>query len=687
MPAQTRQMRDNVGAENTDESEKPKKPLTPQEQIEAAGAARKEALQHKVDSYGFLVAMITMTIPEKQLDDPSPGKSIVEGGILPFLTQSTTITLMRVSRDARVYTSSALTVKVKLHVCEDQAIEGYTADNSRIALEQATGSFWTIPLKVNVMNTPFSSNSLKKFLMKKMPFVFWNKIRGTRIAVDLDYIDNGIFVRSLVELRGQHTWNYVSTHNDVINPVQDYLTNVESCNLQLRDLQALPKWSKLEKIKGIRTTVRNYSLEWLTKMEHMFPNLEWLELSMGEELTRVCELRKWTPPPDLTIDMRYHNERDRERKLFIYSHLAVLPLIQPTFMTTLLRLQIDCLAERFTGVGHLMELIGGLKLLRRLGTISPDAAGHLDLATQLPNLEELAMACIFDKTHLFLKSLVGLEQRHRRSNLKRIAVHVLCADGLASVPEDVEKAIVSAYCQIAAEILQPGGWITLSISSSRLRETGLLQLPWILPQYFCYDQNNYERQGAHLDGQDEDGDGFHDSGTILIPRSTRLTESLPYYEALPNSRPTGTLVNNESLTGSFPTLKKPPKKDDHHPRQSMAPHGRRGSAQMNMTGPISAKDMPNSANTTLRASQASHMHSIGMSHNGSHNKSGHTSHSLLNVPKEDHHMTGQHMIGKMHADHHTQSFTADLSRRTKVMLDSCITICDSIDILEEFYQI
>ena len=144
---------------------------------------------------------------------------------------------------------------------------------------------------------------------------------------------------------------------------------------------------------------------------------------------------------------------------------------------------------------------------------------------------------------MFLQCFVSNLQRKKRTKLKRLAVHITCADGLASVPDNVERALVSAFCQIVHNLMAVGGWISLSSDSTGTRETALFQLPWILPCYFSFDGKDYS-QVQHADW---------DGGGLPVPASTPINLALPYFECDPSKRPSGTLVNFQSLTSSGPS--------------------------------------------------------------------------------------------------------------------------------------
>lgn len=213
----------------------------------------------------------------------------------------------------------------------------------------------------------------------------------------------------------------------------EQLCNVDALNLRLEQSTTLPDGLQLWDIKDMNCSLRTYSMCWLKNLNEMFPNLQRLTLLCGDEFPRLIEVNDWKPPSDLSIVLRSSDTKDRVHKMFAFSHLCILPLSNPSFVTTLLRLQLCALAHDFTGVKNTMQLISGLKVLKRLGTISPDAAQHLELCNNCLDLEELAISCLVDKTHLFLACLVGNMQRKKRTNLRRVAVHVVCADGLAPV--------------------------------------------------------------------------------------------------------------------------------------------------------------------------------------------------------------------------------------------------------------
>ena len=142
-------------------------------------------------------------------------------------------------------------------------------------------------------------------------------------------------------------------------------------------------------------------------------------------------------------------------------------------MTTLQRLQMCALALPFKGIKNVVRLIGDLQVLERLGTICPEAAEALDLSNDCPELEELVLSNLVDETYKFLNCFVSNFQRKKRTKLRRLAVHITCADGLASVPENVEKALVSAFCQIVHNLMAVGGWISLSVDTAGMKETAL----------------------------------------------------------------------------------------------------------------------------------------------------------------------------------------------------------------------
>lgn len=231
-------------------------------------------------------------------------------------------------------------------------------------------------------------------------------------------------------------------------------------------------------------------------------------------------------PADLRMTLTEESlPLDRHANFFVASHLFSLPFSWETqFFKNVVRLQVSELNEELRGLSleKFMESLRGLPHLRRLGTVSSKAAVLFDVSRDESRLEELVLVTEFEDVKDVFSSFLPLEQRKRRSLLRRLAVHVVCSDGAARVKLDVENAICAGWYNIAANLMSPDAWVCFSTGSKALQETAIGQLPWYRPQYFCLDTVTY--------------------GDRSLPCSTPLDRPLPYYGTDGLEQPSGTLV-------------------------------------------------------------------------------------------------------------------------------------------------
>lgn len=198
-----------------------------------------------------------------------------------------------------------------------------------------------------------------------------------------------------------------------------------------------------------------------------------------------------------------------------------------------------------------MELLSQqLPHLQRLGTVSAAAALAFDFAKESCPLEELVLTIESDQVHRLFASFLTIEQRKRRSVLQRLAVHLICSDGIARVPYEIELALFAGWYCVASTLLKAGGWLVFSVNQQNLVETACLQAPWTFPQYFSFDATEYP-EGC-------------------LPRSTPLADPLPYFEADPGARPSGTLVSSPPRLVSSPLRQSAEAKPEHRPTTKTA---------------------------------------------------------------------------------------------------------------------
>jgi hypothetical protein len=224
--------------------------------------------------------------------------------------------------------------------------------------------------------------------------------------------------------------------------------------------------------------------------------------------------------------------------MVVASHLYVLPTSWGTFFRNVQRLQMTELAYYFEGVEYMMELFSKeLPHLRRLGTVGEFALPHLTLLQEDKHLEELVLAVDMEKLHIVFREFVRIQQSKRRCTLKRLAVHLLCMDGLVRVPADIEQAVLCGWHVVATTLIDADGFICFSVTSVKQLETAILQYPWVFPQWFCLDGREYTT--AKLC----EGGTANKDAIPRLPRSTPLSLSLPYSEVT-RPKPSGTLANN-----------------------------------------------------------------------------------------------------------------------------------------------
>jgi hypothetical protein len=322
-------------------------------------------------------------------------------------------------------------------------------------------------------------------------------------------------------------------------------TSFKSINHLICDLtQVVACKVAMPHITRLKVYCHNFALEWVTKLAQTFPNAERVHLVTGRELPSLCEQTEFLAPPDFALSLRPPAKEKEEgamshfASMVVASHLYVLPASWGTFFRSVQRLQMTELATYFEGVEYMMELFSKeLPHLKRLGTVGEFALPHLSLLHEDKHLEELVLAVDMEKLHIVFREFVKIQQSKRRCTLKRLAVHLLCMDGLVRIPADMEQAVLCGWHAIATTLIDVSGFICFSVTSIKQLETAILQYPWVFPQWFCLDGREYTT--AKLC----DGGTANKDAIPRLPRSTPLSIALPYTEVT-RPKPSGTLANN-----------------------------------------------------------------------------------------------------------------------------------------------
>lgn len=226
----------------------------------------------------------------------------------------------------------------------------------------------------------------------------------------------------------------------------------------------------------------------------------------------------------LRLDKQHEDHRACENNFFVAAHMFSLPFNwQGQFFIQVVRLQMNELNEDHFGLSieKMMEVVKSLPHLRRLGTLSLKAASFLNFVEGNP-LEELVMTLEMDEMEQFLRMWLPLEEKGRRTHLRRLAVHLVASHGCCKRSREEEAAICSGWYTIASTMLHPTGIVAMSVAYKQILETALFQMPWHEPTWLSLDKVEYS------DGR--------------IPHSTPLQRPLQHCLSEFVERPQGSLI-------------------------------------------------------------------------------------------------------------------------------------------------
>lgn len=455
--------------------------------------------------------------------------------ILPWLLFSSTPSLFRASMGIRSLLSSQLFARVSFDILGEKSHSStLEADvlqrqkKARLKLHQSLARGpWYLHLKIPSKEAPLRMVTLRKFLHRMMPMVSWEEaIDGRKIHLIL----RNIVIKGETALMGNFLWRYIRTlgRSDIPSLLAE--PNLfENCEYLILELGQLQHFEDLvfTGVKRVKILCHKFAVtnEALQQVPQIFPSLNRLHLNCAPlALPMLCAMPDFRAPPDFRLSLSAEEGSAEQRvSMFVASHLYVLPFSWGVFLQNVQRLQISELASEFQGLEHFMELLSNLPHLKRLGTVSAYAAKCFDFSRQTCSLEELVLTVESDQVHRLFAIFLRIQQRARRCSLKRLAVHLICSDGIARVPYEIELALFAGWYCVASTLLHVGGFLCFSVNQQQLTETACLQAPWTFPQYFTFDASQYPEG--------------------VLPRSTPLVDPLPYFEALDHERPSGTLVS------------------------------------------------------------------------------------------------------------------------------------------------
>jgi len=257
-----------------------------------------------------------------------------------------------------------------------------------------------------------------------------------------------------------------------------------------------------------------------------FPSLERLHLVLiPSSLPQFCG-PEFVAPQDFRLSLdKSKSLVDQRANIFVASHLFNLPFSWGgRLFGQVMRLQMDELNKDHhdASLRKMAELVRGLPLLRRLGTLSAKVAQLVDVAHEDSKLEELVVVVEIDEVLEFFKTWVELEQQKHHTALRRLAVHLLASDGISRPKLEAENAICAGWYTVATNLLHPHGFVCFSLGAHQIFETAPIQLAWLNPMHFTLDRVEYQVGSS--------------------PCSTPICSPLPYCRQECCDRPNGTLV-------------------------------------------------------------------------------------------------------------------------------------------------
>lgn len=456
--------------------------------------------------------------------------------ILPWLLFSCTPSLFRTCRDIRSLLSKQIVAHVSFDVVGERSssstLEADVTRRQKKARLKLHQSFslgpWYLHLRLPSKEAPLRMVSLRKFLYKMVPMVLWEETIEVR---NVNLICRNVRVKGETALLGNFLWQFIKIlgRSDIPAFLGEPETFKKSSYLIL-DMGQVQHFKDLvcPQVQRVKIFCHKFAVtnEVLQQIGKIFPSLERLHLNCAPlALPMLCAMPDFRAPPDFRLSLCAEDGSCEQRvSMFVASHLYVLPFSWGVFLQNVQRLQLSELATEFQGLEHFMELLSHLPHLKRLGTVSAKAARCFDFTRENCTLEELVLTVESDQVHRLFALFLVFEQRKRRCTLKRLAVHLMCSDGIARVPYEIELALFAGWYCVASTLLHLGGWLCFSVNQQQLTETAVLQAPWTFPQFYTFDANSYPEG--------------------VLPRSTPLADPLPYFEALDQDRPSGTLVSS-----------------------------------------------------------------------------------------------------------------------------------------------
>jgi len=387
------------------------------------------------------------------------------------------------------------------------------------------------------------SSQLKRAMLNRRllaggwaPAIQWEECKGPFLKC-----------RSDIELLDRQLHSAVTSVREIATPIfleepQRYrgLTRLE---LRLAQLSSVPEGVTYPQVRSMKVICRDalFAKEEMQLIAPIFPGLVRTHfLVRPEALLPLTGPGIWATP-DLRISVlkldQQEGVRGADRKagannFFVAAHMFALPFNwQGQFFSQVVRLQMNELNEDHFGfsIDRMMEVLQSLPHLRRLGTLSLKAASLLNFAEGCP-LEELVMTLEMEDAEPFFRMWLPVEEKGRRSQLRRLSVHLVASHGCRKTSREEEAAICSGWYSISSTMLHPSGITVLSAAHKQIFETALFQMPWHEPTWLSLDRMDYS------DGR--------------IPRSTPVERELRHCCKEFMERPGGSLITGPMRPGS-----------------------------------------------------------------------------------------------------------------------------------------
>lgn len=444
--------------------------------------------------------------------------------ILNFLHVSFARPLFYTSRRIRKIISSHVSIRVHLAVAVSETAAELEDARRRIQQcrvrmlqERMTGPL-PIYFRCASCDLPLQQETLMRKLQVLAPFVCWEECREMSFTCRTEHIPSldPSLQPTLVAVYGCQPWTL-----EGLNEV----TYMEITLSQICSLPANTSFPSITAVKVFASDPAAAADGSLLRISGTFPKLQQLHLHMRPNLLPSMCLSNFVASADFRITFEVLPGTPLgegvEGSFFTAANLLKMPFsCEGGMFQRLQRLQMDLLLR--TGLQPFAGVLRAAPCLKRLGTISLPLFRLLEPAQKDAfKLEEVVLAMEIEDCLSLFNMLVPLSMTGNRCTLRRLSLHLQAPDGLLPPKEEVEGFLCSGFLCLS-ECLAEQSFIHFTQSQEQLVETVFFQLPFAAPEFFSADFASCGPQG---------------------PTSTPLSRPLQRMDALPEQRPSGTLIS------------------------------------------------------------------------------------------------------------------------------------------------